>query len=517
MKRIDEEFQTSLVYDAIIIGSGLGGLSCGAYLARNGWKILVLEKHRIPGGYATCYKRGDFVFDSTLHVLNGVGKGQDNYKFLEWCGIGEEVEFTKLKYFVRLIFPEHDIRLPSGDINRVVSILEEKFPHEKQGIRSFFKEAIKLYNDIAKFLFSTTPIWRLLPVFPFRYKTLLLNMRKTATKFLDKHVKDAKLKAILLGDWGFFGSLPSDFSIAPIFFNIGFLLNGAYYPEKGSQIVPNAFVDVIKQNNGKLILNCEVASILVENGKAIGVLSKKGDKFLGKNIISNVNAKNTFSALIRKDKLPKKFNEKISKMEITSSVFSIHIGLDETFSIESENKDDLEIIVSNTYDLDEDYRWCINGEVEKACIGIVLRPNVPSTTEQVKKYRLGIVQPQSYNYWKKYEKDYDAGNKLDYNQEKERIAKILIERTEKVLPGISDHIAVLDIATPLTLKRYTGNPDGAMMGWANTVGQFLPWDRLSGLPVKNLFLSSAWTFPSGGQTEVIASGYRLGKNLVSKQ
>lgn len=236
-------------------------------------------------------------------------------------------------------------------------------------------------------------MWLQLPVFPFRYSTLLFNMKKTAIKFLDKHLKDAKLKAILLGDWGFFGSLPSKFSVAPIFFNIGYLLNGAYYPENGSQTVPNAFVDVIKQHNCKTILNCEVVSIIVEDCEAVGVLSKKGDKFLGKKIISNVNAINTFYTLIGKDKLPAKFIEKISKMEITSSIFSIHIGLDKSFSIELEKKNDLEIIVSNTYDPDEDYQWSLNGNFEKAVIGIVLRPNVPNPHNEGKKYRLGIVQP----------------------------------------------------------------------------------------------------------------------------
>ena len=507
----------SLIYDAIIVGSGLGGLSCGAYLAKNGWKILVLEKHSILGGYATSYRRGDFIFDSTLHLLNGVGKGQDNYKFLEWCGVSQKVEFTKLKYFARLIFPEHDIRLPSGDLQSAITILEETFPNEKQGIRSFFKEALKLYKNTINFLFSTTPMWLQLPVFPFRYTTLLFNMRKTTKKFLNKHLKDTKLKAIMLGDWGFFGSLPSKFNVAPIFFNMGFLLNGAYYPENGSQTLPNAFVTVIKQHNGRTILNSEVTSIIVDNGKAVGVLTEKGDKFLGKNIISNVNPMNTFNKMIGKEKLPEKFIERISKMEITSSVFSIHIGLDENFSIEKENRDDFEIIVSNTYDPDEDYQWSLNGDVERACIGITLRPNVPNASAGGNKYRLGIVQPQSFDCWKKYEKDYNIGNKNEYNLEKERIAKILIERTEKVLPGISKHIEVIDIATPLTLKRYTGNPEGAMMGWANTVNQFLPWNRLSSLPIKNLFLSSAWTFPSGGQTEVITAGYRLAKNLVGKQ
>ena len=71
-------------YDAIIIGSGLGGLSCGSYLAINGWKVLVLEKHSIPGGYASSFKRGDFTFDVGLHMINGVAKGERWYKLFEW-------------------------------------------------------------------------------------------------------------------------------------------------------------------------------------------------------------------------------------------------------------------------------------------------------------------------------------------------------------------------------------------------------------------------------------------------
>jgi prolycopene isomerase len=74
-------------FDAIVIGSGLGGLSCGAYLAKNGRKVLILEKHSMPGGYATNFRRGDFVFDSTLHMVDGVGKGQTMRKFLEQCNV----------------------------------------------------------------------------------------------------------------------------------------------------------------------------------------------------------------------------------------------------------------------------------------------------------------------------------------------------------------------------------------------------------------------------------------------
>jgi len=85
-----------MTYDAIIIGPGLGGLSCGAYLAKKGWKVLILEKHSKPGGYATSFKRGDFNFNASLHMINGVGKGQNMYRFLEDCGVAGSIEFLKL-------------------------------------------------------------------------------------------------------------------------------------------------------------------------------------------------------------------------------------------------------------------------------------------------------------------------------------------------------------------------------------------------------------------------------------
>ena len=119
--------ELSLIYDAIIVGSGLGGLSCGAYLAKNGRKILLLEKNSVSGGYATSFEKGIFTFDATLHLLNGAGKGHNVYKLLEWCGVSESLEFLKLKYFGRIVFPEHDIRIPNGDLKEV---MENSFPHE---------------------------------------------------------------------------------------------------------------------------------------------------------------------------------------------------------------------------------------------------------------------------------------------------------------------------------------------------------------------------------------------------
>jgi len=506
-------------YDAIIIGSGLGGLSCAAYLAKNGQKVLVLEKQSVPGGYAAGFKRGAYVFGSTLHMIDGVGRGQFWRSFFDLCGIGDSIEFIKLKHSFRMIFPEHDIRLSSGNPDEVINTLETNFPDEKEGIRSLFKEITNIYSDLSKFLLKTAPMWQQLPGIPFCCRSLFRAMTKTLKQILDKHLKDERLKGMLFGNYGYFGLPPSKVNIYPLMANAGYWLDGSYYPKGGSQAVSEAFVGVIEGNNGLVRLNSEVTSIIVDQARAIGVQMRNGNKFFAKNIISNACATQTFHNLLGDNKV----QSKLDKMEPSTSAFIVYLGLDETFKSTLKNTNDFEIIVSQTYDLEQDYLWTLNYEFEKACYAITLFSNVDPSLAKGNKFVAMLTQLHPYNYWTKYKEAYDAGKKEEYNKEKDRLAGELIERAKKVIPDFPKHVEVIEIATPLTLKRYTGNDNGACYGWANTVKQFMPIDKIlsiSGrtikIPIKNLYLSSAWAFPGEGYTGVVACGYRVGKQIIDK-
>jgi phytoene dehydrogenase-like protein len=505
-------------YDAIIIGSGLGGLSCGAYMARKGLNVLILEKHHVPGGYATCFKRGDFIFDASLHIVPGVGEGQHHYKWLEWCGVSDRIEFQRLKWFGRLIFPTHDLRLPGGDLQAVTSILSENFPHESRGIETLFKEMVNVHNDIIKFIFSPLPLYFQLPFFPFKYRALLSVLSKTGAQLLKKHIKDKRLKALLFPNWFFYGLPPSRlnsfFSVLP---NMGFWVMGAYYPKGGAQAVSNAFVDVIKENGGEIVLGSEVVSIITEAGKAIGVVTADGNKFYGENVVSNACPINTFHKLVGRDKLPRRFAKKMDQMEPSISAFCVYLGLDDKFLPKLENREDYELFISDTYDQDMDYQWCLNAESDKASFVISLYSNVDCTLAKGSKFVLSLSQLQGYQRWQEHENDYNAGNKAKYREDKGRMAKVLIERAERIVPGISEHIESMEVATPLTFKRYTQNYNGAIYGWANTVSQGTPLNRMKQkTPIKNLYLSSAWTFPGEGQLGVMMSGCRLGRMLAGE-
>jgi all-trans-retinol 13,14-reductase len=500
-------------YDSIIIGSGLGGLSCAAYLAKNGQKVLVLEKHNAPGGYATGFKRGPYSFDSTLHMLEGVDKGQFWFKFLDSCGISDGVKFTKLKYSFRMVFPEHDIRLPSGNLQEVINTLETNFPHEKEGIRKLFKETQNIYSELCRFLPKTAPMWKQLPGFPFHYKSLFFAMNKTLNQLLDKHIKDEKLKGLLFGNYGYFGLPPRRVNILPLLANAAYWIEGSYYPIGGSQVISDAFVESIKRNEGEVELNTEVASIIVNDGKAVGIQTASGQKYLAKNIVSNANAPETFQNLLGN----KKRNLKLESMEPSISAFIVYLGLDENFRSTLADTDDYEICVSQNYDLDRDYQYTVNYDFEKAAYLVTLYSNVDPSAAKKGKFVLSLIQLHPFSYWTKYQDEYNAGNKEKYNKEKDRLAGALIKRAERIIPNISKHVEVIEIATPLTLKRFTGNPNGACYGWANTVKQFSPLNRVLKMPVKNLYMSSAWSFPGEGNGATIACGYRVGKQIIEKR
>jgi len=507
-----------MTYDAIIIGSGLGGLSCAAYLAKNGRKVLVLEKHNIPGGYASSFTRGNFTFDVGLHMLDGVGRGQHMHNYFKLCGIADRVEFIRLKHFGRLVFPGHDFRLPCSGLEDTVAALRARFPHEAAGIESLLAQMAKIYRDQLNFSGSGKPLWLRLALFPFLYRSLFPVVNQSSAQLLDKHLTDEKLKAVIYANWLFYGLPPSRLNLAyGVLPNIDYWSNGAYYPRGGNQVIPNALVEVIRENGGEVVFNREVARIITEGGKAAGVETVKGELYGGKAIVSNISPHDTFFRLLDPELVPPRLRNSTNRMELSGSHFNVYLGLGEGFTAQLENREDYEIFVSDTYDHELDYQWSMNCKVDKASYELILYTNADDSTTRGNKFIIGLSQTQGYDYWRKFETDYAAGNKEEYNREKARMARILIERAERLIPNISANIEVLESATPLTLKRYTSNPRGASYGWANLVSQGNPLQRSpQTTPIKNLYLSSAWTFPGEGQTAVVGCGCTLGRMLAGR-
>ncbi len=492
-------------WDAVIIGAGLGGLSCAAGFARQGFKPLVLEQHSAPGGYATTFKRpGGFVFDVSLHSTtveerNGIPKLIPGFPEIT------DVEFVPHKVLYRAIFPDHDVRVPHKDLDGYIQRLIGLFPEEKAGIEELFVTMTGLVSDLEKYRDSGGKVD--MATFPKEFPHLMKCTTSTWGKIQDSYIKDAKLKGILSSLWGYFGLPPSKLAslyyILPI---IGYLRGGGYYPIGKSQRISDSLVRFIEEKGGRVLLRSKVKEILVKEHTAAGVRTADGTEHLAKVVVSNANAHDTFHTMMNEPEHLKDYLARMDKFTASLSSFQVFLGLKKDLVKEVGIKD-TEIFYETGYDTEESYRTALNADVEKAGFGLTVYDNLYNGYSPEGKNIVNIITLQGYDFWKQYEADYFAGKKDAYRKEKDRQADILINQVEEtLLPGLRAAIEVREVGTPLTNVRYTGNYRGAIYGWDQTLDNCEPRRLPHDTPIKNLYLSGAWTRPGGGYGAVLPSG-----------
>jgi phytoene dehydrogenase-like protein len=492
-------------YDAVIIGSGLGGLSCAAAFARQEFRALVLEQHVVPGGYATTFKRpGGFEFDVSLHSTS-VGERDGAHNLIPGFPEIESVEFLPHPYLYRIIAPEHDIRVPQRDLRGYVGVLATHFQREVKGIEGLLADMKGLASDLDKLVGARGRVD--MSSFPVEFPFLFKSAGMTWGQMVDARITDPKLKALVSGLWGYYGLPPS--KLASFYYampTIGYLSQGGYYPRGRSQKISNAFVKFIEDRGGKVACKKRVEQILVRNGAAYGVRTEDGTEYLGKVIVSNTSAPDTFNQMLDQGDLLSEYREKMKDYSVSLSCMQVFLGLKHDL-VGEVGVEDSEIFMETTYDSDLSYESALRADVENGPFGITIYDNIFEGYSPAGKNTVNIIALQGYDHWEKYESDYFDGEKAEYRREKKRMADILIRRAgERLLPGLSDAVEVMEVGTPLTNVRYTSNYRGAMYGWDQTLDNSGNRRVPHGTPVKNLYLSGAWTRPGHGYGGVISSG-----------
>ena len=513
---------TSDNYDVIIIGAGMGGLTCGAWLAHKGKKVLVVEQNIQPGGLCSSYKRNGFNFTPAASIITGTTKKDGIFsRLIRELGIDEELEFIPLEQGYHVHLPDFDYMLFSGGEDarqRLIDQLIEIFPHEKEGIRAFFKKLVTIYQqaEYATFL-GTSPleVARIL----FKCPTLVKNMGKGIVPFVNDFVKDTKLKSVLSINSTCANLPPSRMSVVGI---AGLLIEGGLsnpHVKGGAQAVSDAFTKSIRDNGGELLLGHLVKKILVENDIAHGVLVCKSPRmfpegeyqepgetteFRGKYIVSNAAARQTFQKLIGEEKLEKTFLHKLNRMEPTPPFSALFLGLD--MDLKSMGMVPALHIHSSTYDTEEHFKNVASKMVNQNGLDPFFRfqlaPLSDSTSAPTGKTALVIHSiPVPSVGWE--------------NEEwKNRAVDLMIKRAEKFIPGLSSHILYQELWTPETIDKYALSGTDASIGWALSPQQVGPKRLAQQTPIKNLFLSGHWTQPAIGVLSTVISGLKAAKIIM---
>ena len=490
-------------YPTVVIGAGLGGLVCGAYLAKQGIPVTVVEQHSIPGGYATSFDRagGKFSFEVSLHGTSIHNNGAA--RILNDIGVLDKIQLVELPEVYRLKTPKLDISVPQKDPDAYIALLTKHFPAEAEGIRGFVEEMIGIADEVDTLSRKKGKFFKLL--FPLQYPKMWDVRNKTLADLIQDHVKNPELQDVLAALWGYFGLPPSQLS-GFYYANAtgGYLKNGSYYIKNRSQDLSNAIAEVIEDHGGTIRYDTRAQKILVKNGSVQGVVLDSGETIAARAVVSNASAPATFREMIPPDAIPPDYSKKINEYKPSISSFIVWLGLNQDVSGKIKS---FSTHVSSGQGAEADYRLSLQGGIEKQSFGVCIYDNIFKGYSSQGTSTLQLLTLGGYEPWRKFEADYRAGNKSEYSKEKARWMEILIRRAEKeVIPGLSSMIEVKEAATPLTNWRYTGNTAGAIYGFEQSMDNAYMNRIKNKTPINGLYLASAWGDPGGGYAGVYRGG-----------
>ncbi len=495
-------------YDIIIIGAGLGGLTAGAKLAKEGRKVLLIEQHYIVGGCATVFKRKDFTFEVGLHELDGLDNSDLKMEIFKELGVFDHVEFIKLDEFYRFKNNRLDFEIPANT-ELAVTKLCQKFPHEEKGIRKFFHKINAIYEEVNRLPEKHWQRLLLIPVFPFLYPNLTWAIKQTLGNFLDAIIKDKDLKLLLCGNIYYYHTNP--YTLSLLYYSVGqaAYFRGSWFIKGGSQVLSNYLASVIKEYNGEILLSHLVTKIMTKKGKVIGIeceskTKKTVKQFFAQTIIANAAIPNIVNLLPAPEN--NLLQKQIKNYVAGCTFISVYLGFKREIS-------QLGNVNYSMFRFDDDINSLddinINNtaEYEKRNFAFIDYSQIDSGLAPAGK-SIGCF------FLVDHLSDWEGLSLKEYKKKKESIAQITLQRLEKEIPGISKEVEHYEVATSKTIQRYTLNPQGTPYGFApipSQVGLFRPSNKS---PIPGLYFASSWTYPGHGFTGVIISGYLCAKEIA---
>ncbi|MBU1044405.1 MAG: NAD(P)/FAD-dependent oxidoreductase [Candidatus Omnitrophica bacterium] len=500
-------------YDAIIIGAGIGGLTCGAILAKNNKKVLILEKNSKVGGAVSTFYRKGYPLDIS-HAMCGLNKGAFIRKVFDYLELTKDIDFVKLEK--SFIF-KNDMQefICPADLEQYKYALQSKFPKEKININKLFDEMIHIWTkQILKSYYE--PNMCELLTYPFKFSKLVKYRYLTFEKFLNRFTKSTELKEMLSIGWPYLGL--DRFSVSALYMIcliMGYYKEGTYFIKGGFGKLIESLVTFIKKNDGKIIIDSEVEEIIKKGKVAVGVKCKDGRSFYGKIIISNVDTVKTFNDLSKNFNLSNGFRRKIKNLRQSTSALQVFLAvkaqIDPTFlsvgSIIIEQK----LKSKNFPSQDIKGIDLSSGELIYTLSIHSLKDFTDFKNEDI--FMLNVVLlPTDVNFWNSFDKQHKVEQYCKVKQDWIKLVTKEMKSCFKI-----EEVLFEDILTPISFKSWLNSTDGCIYDLAAYSKQML-LDRMKiKTPVKNLFLVGAKTFPGMGIAGAFCSAVSLSDKILDKK
>ncbi len=469
--------QQTKIYDFVIIGSGIGGLTCGALLSKKGFSVLILEKNNQIGGCLQIFSRDKNIFDTGVHYIGGLQPGGNLNRFFNYLGILKDLKIHPLNEdgFDVMYFQDGSTYAFGQGYDRFKSQLKKDFPNESQ--------AIDIFCDQIKNVCTYFPLYELKTTSEFNYNNQPDILTLNTKSFLEEITKDERLIAVLGGTGLLYGlDEETPFYVLALIMN-SFIL-GSYRISDGGSHIAKAMVKVIKSQGGEVLKRKEMTHAEVDENRSVQrVFMKDGTSYSGKHFISNLHPNDTIR-LFGTQHFLNAYKNRISKLENTPSSFVVYLSL-------KPNK----IKYFN-----HNYYWHRSNQVFSFIKNKETWPNVLfiacghhsknedyTTSMSITTYMdFQEVEEWSTSYNTVFEKNtrnqaYEAFKRLKEKQ--------ILEVLTQVFPDIHEAIEAVYSSTPLTYRDYLGNKDGNLYGIAKKSSLPLETNIQARTKLPNLFLT----------------------------
>lgn len=460
---------------------------CSNLLARAGLKVLLVEQHSLAGGYCSTFRRKGYTFDSATHFYPLLGNASTITGSL-LSELEMTTDWIRMDPVDRFNFPDGSTFSVPASFETYLQKLKQEFPEEAGNIDRFFALVHKAYLTGLVHYFRNAETERILP-----YRRLTLH------EVLNTHFQSHKLKLLLTGDIGHWGSPPSRTSfVFDSMLRLAYFL-GNYYPRGGSQVFVDELAQRFEEAGGHILMNSMVRRVLINNHAAQGVEIETGSlrqrtrkKISAGVVVSNADLRSTLEKLIGPELVAPDYLQNVRQLRASMPCFLLHIGLRD-ISLEELRRG-------------EGYHWS-SWDAEDVATN-AFKVFLPTAFDP------GLAPPggQIIIVQKVTKVDYEHID--NWPAHKAAIEDFIMTNLERCIPDLSSKIVVKLSASAQTSHRYTLNYHGAMLGWEMAPDQLGSQRPAIQSPFKNLYFVGHWTQPGGGITPVMMSAVQAVKLIT---
>ena len=454
----------------VIIGSGLGGLSCGCILAKNGYDVTILEQGTQIGGCLQCFRRGDAVFETGMHYIGSADPGQTLNTIWHYLEIGSDIPLERLDpdgYDV-ISFQGDHFRFANGKEN-FINTLADQFPQSKDELAKYY-DLIQMVTSAAAMHSLNTQVDLNVNA---DYQIVSIN------KVIDSVIGDPLLRQVLAGIQPLYAGEKDRtpfFTHALIF---DFYNQSAFRIVGGSSQVAESLQKSIQKNGGQVLVQHKVDKIECDESRATAVITADGERFPADLVISAIHPARTMP-LIDSHLIRPAYRRRVENTRNTISAFTVYLKF---------KKNTVKYLNSNIYYYRSDSTWGCEDYDERSWPKCLLYMHFCHEKNPVYAQAGEILTYMRFDEMQQWFGTHIGHRGEDYKAFKRRKAETVIAALEREIPGISHQIEHYYTSTPLTYLDYTDVPDGAMYGIARDVNDFGQVGITSKTKIPNLLLT----------------------------